>query len=133
MVSDKSVLILDDDASIRLSLSCHFEDRGWRVAAAESGEAALDAIQDDLPKVFVVDIRLGGMPGDAFIREALLRLQRAMFIVCTGSSEYALPPDLSDNVRVSPKVFIKPVLDLSSIETEALRLFFALTHNQQES
>ena len=70
---ERSILIVDDEETIRQSLIDYFEDRLWRVIEAESGEAALKMLDSESPPGAIVDIRLGGMFGDTFIREACRR------------------------------------------------------------
>ena len=66
----KTVLIVDDEAIIRQSFIDYFEDHFWRSFQAESGELALELLEEESPDGVVVDIRLKGMDGDVFIREA---------------------------------------------------------------
>jgi DNA-binding response OmpR family regulator len=47
-----------------------FEDCGWQVFTAESGESALELLQNQSCPTAVVDIRMGGMDGETFIRKA---------------------------------------------------------------
>src|ERR1051326_2146463 len=58
-----SILIVDDEAEIRRSLKGVLEDEGYSVSAAESGEAALDALKRRNPDVVLLDIWLPGMDG----------------------------------------------------------------------
>lgn len=57
------ILIIEDDASVcELLFSCLDKD-GYRVSVAQSGEAALSQIEEDLPEVVVLDLNLPGMNG----------------------------------------------------------------------
>ena len=58
-----SILIVDDEAEIRRSLKGVLEDEGYSVSAAESGEAALEALKRRNPDVVLLDIWLPGMDG----------------------------------------------------------------------
>src|SRR5262245_49264170 len=58
-----NILIVDDEAAIRESLQGVFEDEGHTVAAAASGEACLEAIQNKPFAVVLLDIWLPGMDG----------------------------------------------------------------------
>ena len=58
-----SVLIVDDDDGIRMSLRIALEDRGYRVSEAADGETALAQLRESSPDVVVLDLMLPGMDG----------------------------------------------------------------------
>jgi len=57
------LLLVDDDPAILESLSIHLGADGYRVATAQSGQAALDLIRHELPAVAIVDLMMPGMDG----------------------------------------------------------------------
>lgn len=118
----KTVLIVDDEIIIRQSFMDYFEDRLWRVLEADSGEQALEIMEKESPQAAIVDIRLGGMDGNAFIRDAYRKKPKTAFVICTGSPEYDLPADLQKLPGVSGHVFRKPVTDMAKLEGDLLRL-----------
>jgi DNA-binding NtrC family response regulator len=70
-----SVLIVDDDASIRASLSEAIEESGIEVCIAESAEQALSLLAARAPDLVLSDVRMGGMSGIDLLR--LLRERKA--------------------------------------------------------
>ena len=118
----KTVLILDDEPSIRQSLTDYFEDHLWRSLQAESAEQALELLENKSINCVIVDIRLRGMNGNTFMRTAYNKNPNTAFVVCTGSSEYDVPMDLLKLPRVSNHVYRKPVTNLSGLEKDLLRL-----------
>lgn len=118
----RTVLILDDEAIIRQSLADYFEDHLWGACQAENAEEALRLVGRESPRGVVVDIRLQGMDGDSFIREAYKRRPKLAFVVWTGSPEYELPDDLAKLPNVCNRVFRKPVGDMAEMEKSLLRL-----------
>lgn len=62
------VLIVEDDPDIRHLLERRFARAGHRIAAVDSGEAALAAVQVGRPSLAVVGIQLPGMDGWECIR-----------------------------------------------------------------
>jgi DNA-binding response OmpR family regulator len=57
------VLIVEDDASVSELLFSCLAGSGYRVSVAQSGESALQQIEEDPPEVIVLDLNLPGMNG----------------------------------------------------------------------
>lgn len=109
------VLIIDDEASIRNSMSEYFVDFGIDVTAVGSAEAALEALANRTFDVAVVDIRLPGVDGDALILKAHEIVPALRFIIHTGSVEYRLNNALRSIGLTKTHIFIKPVADLATL------------------
>lgn len=117
-----TILILDDESAVLESFCDYFEDHGFRAVPVESAEAALELLEVESPHAAIVDIRMGGMTGDDFIREACVRIPGCAFVICTGSPDYCIPNGILSLHRVSPIVFRKPVADLGLLQREILRM-----------
>lgn len=59
----KQLLVVDDDALMRRSLSASLTQAGFSVTAAASGEEALHWVQTQRPDLILLDIGLPGMDG----------------------------------------------------------------------
>jgi DNA-binding NtrC family response regulator len=118
----KTILIVDDEEFIRQSFADYFEDVGWQIIQAESGEHALQVLKNESPDCAIVDIRMGGMDGNKFIRSAHELNKNIVFLICTGSPEYCVPTDLQKFPRVSNNLFKKPITDIRELENELLHL-----------
>ena len=59
----RSILIVDDDALMRRSLTFHLEQAGYRVQAAANAEDALTLARRQTPDLVLLDIGLPGMDG----------------------------------------------------------------------
>lgn len=59
----KHILIVDDDALLRRSLSFNLEQNGYRVSTAGNAEDALALARRDTPDLILLDIGLPGMDG----------------------------------------------------------------------
>jgi len=117
-----TILILDDEYVVRQSFADYFEDNLWRVVQAETAEQALDLLESEQPEVAIVDIRLPGIDGDEFIREAISRQKQLAFVICSGSPSYGVPADLQQQIKVSEHFFRKPVTNFEELEQDALRI-----------
>ncbi|HEV8663428.1 MAG TPA: sigma-54 dependent transcriptional regulator [Candidatus Methylomirabilis sp.] len=68
-MAQEEILIVDDEKNIRASLTGILQDEGYRVAEAESGEAALKAIRQGPPDLVILDIWMPGIDGLATLAE----------------------------------------------------------------
>jgi len=59
----QSILIVDDEISIRESLTGILQDEGFRPNSVESGEKAIEKISEDKPDMILLDIWMPGMDG----------------------------------------------------------------------
>jgi len=59
----KTILIVDDEETIRQSLGGILVDEGCEILMAESGEQAIKIVEDELPSLVFLDIWLPGMDG----------------------------------------------------------------------
>jgi DNA-binding response OmpR family regulator len=65
----KRILIVDDDALLRRSLSLHLEQSGFRAASASTAEDALAMVGREPPDLILLDIGLPGMDGLDALRQ----------------------------------------------------------------
>ena len=68
----KHILVVDDDALLRRSLSLQLEQNGFRTSTAETAENALTLARRDPPDLILLDVGLPGMDG----LEALRHFQK---------------------------------------------------------
>ena len=68
-----SVLVVDDEAGIRQSLTDVLQDEGYQVAAVESGEDCLNYLDKNKADVILLDVWLPGIDG----LETLARIRQA--------------------------------------------------------
>jgi DNA-binding NtrC family response regulator len=124
----KTILILDDEQAVRQSFSDYFEDRFWLPIQAESAEEALVMLETQQPIAAIIDVRLPEMDGTAFSREVCNRKLTIACVICTGSPEFELPPDLHKLITVSNTLFQKPVSDLDKLESEVVKTLDAMAN-----
>ena len=60
-MSDPTVLVLDDDASVRQSLETFLRRYGYRVVGVSSIEEALRAVEAEPIEALILDVRLEGL------------------------------------------------------------------------
>ena len=79
-----SVLVVDDDAGIRKTLSKILEKAGYLVEAVENGERAIDASYDRFFNVALIDIRLPDMEGTELLERMKDTEPKMVKIIITG-------------------------------------------------
>lgn len=62
------ILVVDDDASIRETFELQLGRRGYEVETVESGEKALNLLQEFGPSLVITDLRMPGMDGLELLR-----------------------------------------------------------------
>lgn len=103
------LLIVDDEEQIRRLIMEFLEDYGeFEVRGADSGEQALEALARAPAELCVVDLRLPGMNGEAFILAAHAQGLCAHFFLHTGSVDHVLSPELRSAGLTDQDVFLKP-------------------------
>jgi two-component system response regulator RegA len=88
-VSDRTLLIVEDDKSFLLRLARAMEGRGFTVATAESVADGLQYVEKSAPAFAVVDMRLGDGNGLDVISALKRRRPDARGIVLTGYGNIA--------------------------------------------
>ena len=66
-----TVLVIDDEAPIRLLCRVNLEAEGMRVIEASDGPTGLDAARSDVPDVILLDVMMPGLDGWQVAEELL--------------------------------------------------------------
>jgi DNA-binding response OmpR family regulator len=88
----KSILVVDDEATIREVVRRYLEREGFAVQEAEDGYEALDAIEAEPPDLIVLDLMLPGVDGLTLTRHLQGRV-RIPIVMLTAKGE------VSDRIR----------------------------------
>ena len=97
------ILFVDDEAALRSLTAERLSQRGYQVVEAESGEQALEFLEQFAFDVIVTDLRLPGVDGSAVIETATERYPGIVGIVITG---YGTVKDAVDAIRKGATDFI---------------------------
>lgn len=106
-MDEKEILVVDDNAGIRILFDKALTEAGFRVWTAESAEEALDILKRRDFSVFFLDLKLPGMNGIDLCK--LIRHDRpnAFIYAITG---YASVFELSDCIKAGfDEYFTKPI------------------------
>ena len=64
----RTILLIDDDRSLLITLSDFLTFEGYEVVTAESGEDGLDVLQTMAPRLIILDMSMPGMGGVGFLK-----------------------------------------------------------------
>lgn len=83
-----TILIVDDDASIRLLCRVNLELEGYNVLEAESVADAEDAVAAGEVDLFLLDVHVGADDGLALMQSLRARDHGAPIVIFTGSAMF---------------------------------------------
>jgi DNA-binding response OmpR family regulator len=107
-----TILIVDDDASLRLLCRVNLEFEGYKVLEAPSVAAAEDAAAADPVDLFLLDVHIGADDGLALMRSLRAREHDAPVVLFTGSATLD-PVTVAEADGVVPKPFrLEQLLDV---------------------
>ena len=104
-----TILILDDEELIRVSLGDYFEDLGWKVVSASSAEEAEKIIPDTHVNYATIDLRLGGMNGEDFALSVARRFPDIRILLFTGSFNFKLSDEMIRAGFSEKNILHKPI------------------------
>jgi PAS domain S-box-containing protein len=109
--ANKTILIIDDDESIRKSISMHLEDNFYKTLTAENGRIGIEIFDSTHPDLVLVDLRMPEVDGYEVIKYIHKSAPEVPLIVVSGvnSLQAAI-----DTMKIGALDFItKPVTDHS--------------------
>lgn len=90
-VRTKTILVVDDSATMRLSIEMSLTLAGYKVVVAEHGGAALALLRGGLrPDMLLTDIVMPGVDGLGLIREARKMLRFTPIVALTTQGQRSL-------------------------------------------
>lgn len=79
-----SILIVDDDESVRKTLAMILEEKGYLVDTAENGEEAIRKSMENFYNLALIDIKLPDMEGTRLLTEMRDTVPKMIKIIITG-------------------------------------------------
>jgi two-component system response regulator AtoC len=101
------VLVVDDEAGVRRTLSMILEDEGYQVITASDGKEGLERALKEEPDLILCDIRMPRMDGLEFLEQYRKKNGQALVITITayGSTELAVEAMKKGAYDYLPKPF----------------------------
>jgi len=110
--SQLTVLVVDDDASLRRTLELRLREEGYRVLTAESAEHALARLAVDPPDLVITDVRMGGMDGLALFAEIQRDHPLVPVMILTAHGNV---PDAVDATRKGAFAYLTKPIEASEL------------------
>ena len=128
----ETILLIDDEISIRESLSSFLRDEGYRVITAEDGDVGLDIFFREQVDIVLTDLRMPVMDGLDVMTEIHRHNPDTPMIVVSGAGK---KQDVIKALQMGAKDFItKPIRDLDMIRhviEKALENKFLIQENRR--
>ena len=84
----KKILLVDDEEGIQLLYQEEFQDEGYEVISAFTGEEALEKFKSEVPDLVILDIQMPGMNGIEVLRQMKMISPQLPIILSTAYHEY---------------------------------------------
>jgi DNA-binding NtrC family response regulator len=106
-MSEKTILVVDDEPIVRESIRDWLKDAGYKVLTAETGEEALKLLDKHDISILVIDVRLPGRTGISVLKDVKARKPKIKSIVITAYPS----EELSDEAKKQGAVdyLVKPI------------------------
>lgn len=122
---EKTILVVDDDVSVRNTFEKVFLSAGYRVYCVESGEDALNILQQGDIQVGFVDLNLPAMSGVDLCKRVREENMLKIVYAVTGYMPLVQGSDFSE--FLFDGCLTKPV-DLSTLLTSAEKAFNSMSY-----
>jgi two-component system, OmpR family, alkaline phosphatase synthesis response regulator PhoP len=90
--SDRTILVVEDDRSLREGLAMNFQLQGWRVLTAANGDDGMRMAFDERPDLIVLDVMLPGWSGLEILAEIRAKAGEVPVLILSarGKTEHKL-------------------------------------------
>jgi len=108
-----SILLVDDEESVRTSIEVYLIDSGYKVYTASTAAEGLEKLDRYLPDVLLLDLKMPDMDGFFVMEEAQRRNSATAVIVVTGHGDVEKAVQAT---KMGAQQFIEKPFSLSDIE-----------------
>lgn len=112
-MSDKRVLVIEDDEDVRRMIATALGDEGFEVLTAHDGYHALRIVASGRPDVIVLDFGLPHLDGPSFAEQWRTRFPPDRQVPIVGMSGLPNGPELARQSQVNE--FLPKPLDLDAL------------------
>lgn len=119
-MGDKTILIVDDQAGIRLLLQEVFNEEGFRVLLAQNGETALNIVANNQIDMILLDMKIPGMDGLQILRSIRAMNNDTKVIMMTAYGELDV---INETKTLGALMHFKKPFDINELREAVLAEF----------
>ncbi|WP_447972187.1 sigma-54-dependent transcriptional regulator [Nitrospira sp. Kam-Ns4a] len=119
-----TIFVTDDEPAIRSALLKRLARQHHRVAGFDSGEALLAALDQELPDLILLDLKMPGMSGLQALKTAKQKAPAALIIMLTA---YGTVQDAVEAMKLGAYDFVIKSVDLDGLDPVLARALEFLT------
>jgi CheY-like chemotaxis protein len=119
----KTILVVDDEQSIRFLYNEELEEDGYQVSVATTGEEALKMLHKQIPDLIILDIKMPGMNWIEVMRKVKNEKGDIPIILCSAYGQY----------KQGFRVWASDAYVVKSADLRDLRLTIKEIFNQQNT
>lgn len=110
----RKVLVVDDEANVRKALSTSLRKAGYEIIEAASGMEALERIEEFLPEVMLLDLRMPELDGMETLRRLKQdKVQHPHVVMMTA---YGSSGDVMEAMRLGAFDYVQKPFDLAQVK-----------------
>jgi DNA-binding response OmpR family regulator len=107
-MAEEKILVVDDEAIVRMAVKDLLEDEGYRVSIAPTGEDGIEKVKSNIFDLVLLDLKLPGKDGIEVLREIKGFNNSPAVIMMTG---YASLETAKDAIRTGAFDYITKPID----------------------
>lgn len=117
-LTDKKVLVVDDQYGIRVLLKEVFSREGLQMFQAANGKVALEIIRVEKPDLILLDMKMPGMDGLELLRQLKKEEMEAIIIMMTAYGELDMVEEAS---KLGARAHFTKPFDIMELRSEVIR------------
>lgn len=108
-----TIFVTDDEPAIRSSIVKRLARRHLRAQGFESGEALLDALDQEVPDLILLDLKMPGMSGLDVLKKLHQKTSQALVVILTS---YGTVHDAVEAMKLGAYDFLIKTVDLDGMD-----------------